>query len=50
MVTRLLNQNDTVFRLDDSCAHWGRPITIEVVNEEIKTLEPETVFVQKGGS
>ena len=40
---------DVVFQLEDSCAHGSEPISIEVVNGEIKSLDPETVFVQKGG-
>lgn len=37
------------FRLNDSCAHCSKPITVEVRDGKITHADPETVWVQQGG-
>jgi len=40
---------DKKLRIDDSCAHCSDRITVEVEHGRIAQLEPDTVYVQRGG-
>ncbi|NKB89247.1 MAG: hypothetical protein GKS06_13600 [Acidobacteria bacterium] len=40
---------DSHFTIEDSCAHGYLPITVEIEAAEITRLNPDTVWVQRGG-
>ena len=43
------SSQELTFRLEDSCAHCSKPITVEMHDGEFTTLDPDTVYVQQGG-
>ncbi len=43
------DSEDLTFRLEDSCAHCARKISVEIHNGEINRLDPEEPWVQQGG-
>ena len=43
------NSDDLAFRLDDSCPHCARKISVEIRNGQITDLDPEEPWVQQGG-
>ena len=40
---------DTHITIEDSCSHCYLPIEVEVDHADIAHLEPDTVWVQRGG-
>lgn len=40
---------DSHFTLEDSCAHGYLPINVEIDATKITRLDPDTVWVQRGG-
>lgn len=40
---------DKSFTIEDSCAHGYLPIDLEISAAEITALDPDSVWVQRGG-
>lgn len=51
MLRLLVNSEypDTKVTIEDSCAHCEKRIHLEIENGAIKTVEPDSVWIQQGG-
>ncbi len=41
--------SENKIKIDDSCAHCSKRISVVIDKAKITTLEPESVFIQRGG-
>jgi hypothetical protein len=40
---------DKTVKIEDSCGHCDKPISLEIKDGSIIRVDPETVWIQRGG-